>query len=247
METTTHWQRPGRRAATLYVVLTLLASALVAAFARVVLTRPSTDRLPEGQVIVIANHTSFVDGLLLAMTCRRLGRSLRLLATAGVFRAPLIGRVVRRLGFIPVQRGTDQARDSLDAAVQALRAGEAVGLFPEGRLTRDPHLWPEQARTGAVRLALRTGAPIVPVAIRGADELVGRGGHARRLLRNFVWTPRVEVLVGEPIDVAEITRAADGTVTVRWVADQVSARLIAQLEELRGERAEHPYGVPAAA
>lgn len=242
----TPWQRAGRRAATLYVALTLAASALLATFARIA-TRTPSQRLPEGRVIVIANHTSFVDGLLLAVVCRRLGRSLRLLATAGVFRAPVIGALVRRLGFIPVQRGTSRAGESLASAVQALRAGEAVGLFPEGRLTRDPEHWPEQARTGAVRLALATGAPIVPVAIQGAPALVGHGQHLRRLVRNFIWSPQVEILVGEPIDVASITRSADGTVTVRWVADQVTALLVAQLEELRGEQATHRYGVPAAA
>ena len=57
-----------------------------------------------------------------------------------------------------------------------LADGEAVGIFPEGRLTRDPMMWPERAKTGAVRLALRTGAPIVPVAMVGAHRVVGRIG-----------------------------------------------------------------------
>ena len=80
--------------------------------------------------------------------CRRLGRSARLLATAGVFRAPLLGRVVRKLGFIPVNRGAADASDSLAPAAEALAAGEVVAMFPEGRLTRDPNHWPEKAKTG---------------------------------------------------------------------------------------------------
>ena len=137
-------------------------------------TRGRASACPSGPIIVISNHTSYADGVLLALAARRMGRSLRLLATAGVFRAPVIGRLARRLGFIAVKRDTADASASLDEAAAALAAGEAVGLYPEGRLTRDPMMWPERAKTGAVRLALRTGAPIVPMAMVGAHEVVGR-------------------------------------------------------------------------
>jgi 1-acyl-sn-glycerol-3-phosphate acyltransferase len=179
----------------------------------------------------------------------RLGRSLRLMATGGVFRSGLVGPVVRRLGFIPVLRGTDAAAGSLDAAATALAAGEAVGLFPEGRITRHPQHWPERSKTGAVRLALRTGAPVVPVALVGAHQVVGNTGIVARLLRNTVLRPRVRVAVGEPIDVR---RLADVTgdhpvddATVRRVADEVMTVLVAQVAALRGETAPHPAGVPA--
>ena len=74
-------------------------------------------------------------------------------------------------------------------------------MFPEGRITRDPNQWPERAKTGAVRLALRSGAPIVPVAMVGAHEVVGRKRIVLRLIKNVILRPRVDVLVGEPIDV----------------------------------------------
>ena len=90
-----------------------------------------------------------------------------------------------RLGFIPVARGGPDAAHALDAAAAALAAGEAVGVFPEGRITRDPNRWPERAKTGAVRLALRSGAPIVPVAMVGAHEVVGRKRIVLRLLKNL--------------------------------------------------------------
>ncbi|CAM3653540.1 lysophospholipid acyltransferase family protein [Nocardioides zeicaulis] len=253
MDTST-WQRPGLRAALLYAVAAGLLGTIVSAVSRLELTRRSVrDRdLPDGPLIVVANHTSFADGILLALVGRRLGRSLRLMATGGVFRSGLVGPVVRRLGFIPVQRGTSAAAGSLDAAATALAAGEAVGLFPEGRITRDPQRWPERSKTGAVRLALRTGAPVVPVALVGAERVVDRTGIAARLLRNTVLRPRVTVAVGEPIDVRRLAGLdadgpADGSVdeaTVRRVADEVMARLVAQVAELRGEPAPHPTGVP---
>jgi 1-acyl-sn-glycerol-3-phosphate acyltransferase len=244
------WQRPGLRAALLYAFAAGLLGAVVSAVSRLELTRRSVPdaELPGGPLIVVANHTSFADGILLALVGRRLGRSLRLMATGGVFRSGLVGPVVRRLGFIPVLRGTSSAASSLDAAAEALDAGEAVGLFPEGRITRDPAHWPERSKTGAVRLAIRTGAPVVPVALVGAERLVGRTGIAGRLLRNTLLRPRVAVAVGEPIDVRRLAGATDGTMpddaTVRRVADEVMAVLVAQVAELRGEPAPHATGVP---
>ncbi|KRE97162.1 hypothetical protein ASG76_00010 [Nocardioides sp. Soil774] len=246
----TSWQRPGLRAALLYAVAAGLLGSLVSAVSRLELTRravPSGD-LPDGPVIVVANHTSFADGVLLAIVGRRLGRSLRLMATGGVFRNGLVGPLARRLGFIPVLRGTGSAAGALDAAAVALGAGEAVGLFPEGRITRDPQHWPERSKTGAVRLALRTGAPVVPVAMVGAQQVVGKTGILARLLRNTVLRPRVAVAVGEPIDVRRLAGdSGDQPVddaTVRRVADEVMAVLVAQVAELRGEQAPHPCGVP---
>lgn len=253
MDTST-WQRPGLRAALLYAFAAGLLGTVVSAVSRLELTRravPQRD-LPDGPLIVVANHTSFADGILLALVGRRLGRSLRLMATGGVFRSGLVGPVVRRLGFIPVQRGTAAAAGALDAAADALAAGEAVGLFPEGRITRDPQRWPERSRTGAVRLALRTGAPLVPVAMVGAERVVDRTGIVTRLLRNTVLRPRVTVAVGEPVDVRRLAGLNDDgagdqpvdDATVRRVADEVMALLVAQVAELRGEAAPHPTGVP---
>jgi 1-acyl-sn-glycerol-3-phosphate acyltransferase len=246
----TSWQRPGLRAALLYALAAGLLGAVVSTVSRLELTRRSTptDRLPDGPLIVVANHTSFADGILLALVGRRLGRSLRLMATGGVFRSGLVGPVVRRLGFISVQRGTAAAAGSLDAAATALEAGEAVGLFPEGRITRDPQHWPERSKTGAVRLALRTGAPVVPVALVGAQQVVGTRGIVARLLRNTLLRPRVAVAVGAPIDVRRLAGVGAGQpvddATVRRVADEVMAALVAQVAELRGEPAPHPTGVP---
>ena len=247
------WQRPGLRAAFLYAVAASLLGAVVSTVSRLELTRRAvpTAPLPRGPVIVVANHTSFADGILLALVGRRLGRSLRLMATGGVFRSGLVGPVVRRLGFIPVLRGTDAAAGSLDAAATALEAGEAVGLFPEGRITRDPQHWPERSKTGAVRLALRTGAPVVPVALVGAQQVVGPTGIGARLLRNTILRPRVRIAVGKPIDVRRLAGVTGDEpiddATVRRVADEVMTQLVSQVAQLRDEPAPHPSGVPAEA
>lgn len=204
-------------------------------------------RLPAGGIIVISNHTSYADAVLLALVCRRLGRSLRLLATSGVFRVPVIGALVARLGFIPVERGTTSAASSLDAAVEAIEAGEAVGIFPEGRLTRDPDRWPERAKTGAVRLALRTGAPVIPVAMVGAHRVLGDRGRVKQVLKNLLMRPRVETAVGEPIDVGALVDDADDAAQVRAATDVVMTALIDLVEAVRGEIAPDAAGVAPAA
>ena len=176
-----------------------------------------------------------------------MGRSLRLLATSGVFRTPLLGGLVRRLGFIQVDRGSATASSSLDAALDALAAGEAVGIFPEGRTTRDPDHWPERAKTGAVRLALRSGAPIVPVAIVGAHQLIGKRQMVRHILASIVLRPNVETAVGDPIDVTRWVTDVDDAEQVRAATDQVMSRLIDLIEDLRGELAPATTGVVPAA
>jgi 1-acyl-sn-glycerol-3-phosphate acyltransferase len=207
------------------------------------------DVLPPGGLIVVANHTSLADGLFLALVGQRLGRPLRLLGTAGIIEAPLLGRLFKRLGFIAVHRQSDNPASALEPAAEAIRAGDAIALYPEGRITRHSKHWPERAKTGAVRLALMTGAPIVPVASVGIEQVVGR--KRRRILLqlfiNVVKRPKVRLQVGDPIDIRKligigpsIEPTAD---EIRLAADEVSRRLISMLETMRGEVAPSPIGV----
>lgn len=244
------WRHPGRAGAALYAVVAFAATAVVTVFARVRLAkrrgrRRAAAELPTGAIIVISNHASYADGVLLALICRRLGRSLRLLASSGVFRAPLLGTLVTRLGFIPVDRGTAQAANALTPALEALAAGEAVGIFPEGRTTRDPHQWPERAKTGAVRLALLSGAPIVPIAMVGTHRVLGRSHPLRSVLTNLILRPRVLVHVGDPIYLPRPAGPHDPSPQeVRALADHVMAQLISHVAALRNEAAPNPTGAP---
>jgi 1-acyl-sn-glycerol-3-phosphate acyltransferase len=245
------WRHPGRTGALLYAAAAAAVGVVVTTVSRVSVERQrgrrrAAQRLPAGPIIVIANHTSYADGVLLALASRRLGRSLRLLATTGVFDVPIIGQAFKRLGFIPVARGGPHAAAALDAAAEALAAGEAVGVFPEGRITRDPNRWPERAKTGAVRLALRSAAPIVPVAMVGAHEVVSRKRIVARLAKNLILRPRVDVLVGDPIDVRALVGGVDepSPEAVRRAADLVMGELISLVAELRKLDPEHVVGVP---
>jgi 1-acyl-sn-glycerol-3-phosphate acyltransferase len=242
------WRHPGWSGAATYAVAAGLVGAVLTMFARLQVAGARgraavVRRLPDGPVIVISNHTSYVDGLLLAIVCRRLGRSARMLAAAGVFKAPVIGAVARRIGFIPVDRGAANAADALGPAEDALAAGELVAIFPEGRLTRDPDRWPEKAKTGAVRLALRTGAPIVPVALEGAYRVVGRRKFVSNLLKNVVLRPKVATAVGEPIQVRELLQGSETPDEIRRVTDVVWSHLIDLVEQLRGQQSPADAGM----
>ena len=206
-----NWKNPGWVGAVVYTLAAVIVGGLTSALTRLTIARrrgrrTAIARLPAGAVIIISNHASYADGVLLALTCRRMGRSIRLLATSGVFRAPVLGTMARRLGFIQVERGETSAADALEVAADALRAGEAVGIFPEGRTTRDPNLWPERSKTGAVRLALETGVPIVPIAMVGTHRVMPKKRPLVALVKNLILRPNVLVEVGDPIDVKTLRR-----------------------------------------
>jgi 1-acyl-sn-glycerol-3-phosphate acyltransferase len=235
-----------------YAVLATIFGVGTAAVSRLVVERRKTQHdvvedLPSGGIIVISNHTSYADAIFLALAGRSLGRSLRLLGTAGIVDAPILKQLLRRIGFISVKRDTSDASAALEPAAEALRAGEAVALYPEGRLTRDPNGWPERAKTGAVRLAFMTNAPIVPIASIGATDVLGRRARLVGIVRNIWRRPEVRMKVGAAINVRSVAGlTADAQPTpeqVRTTSDHVMAALITLVGELRNETAPNPIGV----
>lgn len=245
------WTNPGRSGALIYALAAAALGGLATMLTRLTVARHqgrrhAIARLPPGPVIVISNHASYADGVLLALACRRMGRSIRLLATGGVLRAPVIGWLTRRIGFIAVERDTSSASESLAVAAAALAEGEAVGIFPEGRTTRDPHMWPERAKTGAVRLALDTEVPIVPVAMVGTHRVLPRKRRAVALVKNLILRPAVLVEVGDPIDVRALAGPDPVSANrVRELTDEVMDRLVELVAMVRDEPAPDRPGDPS--
>lgn len=187
-----------------------------------------------GGVIVVANHVSYVDPIAVARFVIWHGRWPRLLGKAELWNVPVVGWLARGCRQIPVQRGTAKAIDALGAAKDALSRGECIMLYPEGGRTRDPDLWPMSPRTGAARLALATGVPVIPMASWGT-HLVMPG---RRLTWPRVF-PRqhVRVVMGEPVDLSRWAGQARDLVAIRAASNKIMEAVAELVVELRGEPA----------
>ena len=153
--------------------------------------------VPPGPCIVVANHESLLDPVLLPLAARE---PLCFMAKEELFRPRLAAALLEALGAFPVGRGRGD-RASLDGGAELLEAGAALAIFPAGTVSGGP--W----HRGAARLALRTGAPLVPVRIVGS---------ARALSRGRIGLPRIAIVVGEPIPVE---RATPTVATARALTD----------------------------
>lgn len=191
-----------------------------------------------GGVLVVGNHVSYVDPIAVGRYLIWNGRWPRFLGKSELWKLPVVGWLARACRQIPVQRGTVRAADSLAAARTALDAGECVAIYPEGGRTRDPDLWPQTHRTGAARLALGTGHPVLPVAIWGSQDVM----PGRRLGIPRVFPPRrIQIVMGSPVDLADLAGRADDPKAVAEAGRRIMADITALVEQLRGEPA--PVGV----
>ena len=150
--------------------------------------------------MVCSNHLSHSDPLTLGHYLLDNGHPPYFLAKESLFAIPLIGRVIRGAGQIPVHRETSDAVTALTSAVAAVEAGACIVLYPEGTLTRDPDLWPMVGKSGAARLALQTGCPLVPVAQWGPQVLMSPFSNRLRLLPR----PLIQVVAGPPVDLDDL-------------------------------------------
>ena len=177
------------------------------------------ERLERGRsFVIVSNHESFCDILVLLAN---LPMQVRFLAKRSVFRVPVLGWSIAAAGFVPVDR-EDRSRgtETVDAALRRLSGGRSLVIFPEETRTRTGDLLP--FKRGAAHLALKSGLPVLPVALAGTYRVLKRG--------SFVITPGVVAMaVGEPIEVAGQTLRERETVT-RAARDRVQAlRAEAQL------------------
>lgn len=154
----------------------------------------------EGQkgVIVAPNHRSYLDPLVLSQAVSRAHRQVRFLAKKEVTDVPIAGAIATAMGAIRVDRQS-KTGDPMGEAARALRAGELVAVFPQGTIPRGADFFNPvlKGRFGAVRLALQTGVPVVPVGIWGTEAAWPRNRKLPYLL-NLANPPKILIRFGEP-------------------------------------------------
>ena len=190
------------------------------------------DNIPrEGGVIIAPNHLSESDPLVLAHFVYTAGRFPVYLAKDSVFKSKVLGHILRRTGQIPVYRDRADAGLALRDAEKGARSGECLIFYPEGTCTRDPELWPMTGKTGAARVALATGVPVVPVAHWGAHELWRYG---TKKIRPF---PRktMHVIAGPPVDLSAYEGKPLDAETLTAATADIMRAIAGLLGELRGE------------
>lgn len=197
----------------------------------------------EGGVIVVANHYSFFDPISLGHFLVKTGRTPRFMAKAGVFKNPVLGRLFKAAGQIPVHRDTREAAHALRDAIAAVERGEVVIMYPEGTMTKDPNLWPMAGKSGAARMALRTGAPILPIAQWGAQEVFAPYSKTP----HFFPRKTLKVTAGPPIDLVSIVGKEITTTSLAAGTELIMDTLTGMLAELRGEEPPAVRFDPAAA
>jgi 1-acyl-sn-glycerol-3-phosphate acyltransferase len=177
-----------------------------------------------GGVILVPNHVSHFDPLVVAHYIYGLGRWPRFLGKASLWKIPVLGFLLRKVKQIPVERGSVEAVKSLDVLVDALREGGVVVIYPEGTTTREPDLWPMRGKTGAARLALVTGAPVIPVANWGPERVF----DPRTNKLKFRPRTPVSVTAGPPVDLSRWV----GEAPTRAVLDDMTDTIMIAIRDL---------------
>jgi 1-acyl-sn-glycerol-3-phosphate acyltransferase len=170
-----------------------------------------------GPVLLASNHVSYLDPLTLAYVANQRGRRVRFLAKAELFAKQPLGAMLRAAHQIPVERGTASAAHALDAAVEALHAGECVTVFPEGTIS--PDLEPMPGKSGTARLAHATGIPVTPVGLWGTHRILYKGRKPQPQ-----WGVAQTAVVGKPIDVPRDEHVKQGTKRIMAAISDCVAR-----------------------
>lgn len=186
-----------------------------------------------GGCILVLNHVSHADPLTAAHFVYDHGRLPRYLAKSGLFRNGALSYFLRSAGQIPVERLTTNAKGAFDAAVAAVREGQCVVVYPEGTLTRDPELWPMTGKSGAARIALETGCPVIPIGQWGAHDLLYPYAKKPHLF------PRTQITmkVGDPVVLDDLMTQPRTTEVINRATSRIMEALTHLVEELRGETA----------
>lgn len=173
----------------------------------------------KGGVLLCPNHTSYIDPPAAASGCPR---RVRFMAKSELFKIPVLGFLIRKVGQFPVKRGTPD-RGALKMAVDFLQNGEIVGIFPEGQRSYEGKLLPPEAGVGLI--ALRAKAPVIPVALINTNKLLPPHSF-------FFKFSRVKIVYGKPVPLEDLYDQGG-----REAIEEVGRRTMAAIAKLMEEHA----------
>lgn len=188
-----------------------------------------------GPVIICVNHVSYVDPVAVAHALISRKAYPYFLAKESLFSVPIVGMLMRAAKQVPVARQSAAAGRAYQAAENILAAGHVLVVFPEGTITRRDDYWPMPPRSGAARLALASGAPVVPVATFGGQKIAPAYGRGRL---NFFQTSRVRIRFGKPLVFGQNPTPTAAEVT--QVSEQIMSKIVSELSVLRHELTPSP-------
>ncbi|WP_344134362.1 lysophospholipid acyltransferase family protein [Saccharopolyspora halophila] len=205
----------------------------------------------EGPMLMVANHIGNIDPLVLVAACHERRIAPRFVATGGLFNTPVLGAVMRNAGHVRADRGKATAAEALGYAVASLTEdSRPLIVYPEGRITLEPDMWPERGKTGAARMALASGAQVVPISQWGAHETMCYGMVRVRTARDLwilfsSWLravrrrPVLRVHFGAPVDLTDLSPERVGDAA--RARDRMMRAVTEGLADLRVGELGHPH------
>jgi 1-acyl-sn-glycerol-3-phosphate acyltransferase len=176
----------------------------------------------KGAAIIVSNHLSLIDPFVVGFAANRL---VNFMGKEELFRLPVLGFLIRKLGSFPVDRSKRDPA-AMRIALTVLKDGELLGMFPEG--TRSTTGEMNEFRAGAARLAARTGVPIIPAAIFNTNRAMPP--------KKFIRPARIAVRFGQPFELAELYRDTKDEAALERALDMIRERIAALQEEEKREK-----------
>ena len=188
------------------------------------------ENLPEtGGAVLASAHISAIDPIYVAYGVARFGRQAHFMAKASLFHKPVVKSLFKMWDFVPVDR--KRGASSLEAAAEELRAGKILVIYPEGTFTRDPAFWPMTMKTGAARLALDAGVPLIPVAQWGAQDSMDRYSKRFSLRRT-----RTYAHILPAVDLSDLPGGSENHESVRIATERLQNAILQGAGQLRNQR-----------
>lgn len=229
-QSTRRWPRRGpfarrprqQKVSRIWRALTAFDRGLVAFVGKLEVTGTVPAELREQPLLIAANHIGMFDPFVLTAALRQAGVNPRFMLTGGLLDAPIVGWGLRQGGSIRVDRGKANVIEAFDRATTALRETPGpVLVYPEGRVSREPGLWPERGKSGVARMALTGEVPVLVISQWGAHEAVCWGTEVvtgwrdlvpslMSFLRAIRHRPTFKVHFGPLVDLSDLSAARPG-------------------------------------